>query len=273
LILKKRLKTPSDYVVKAWGIPRRGLPEGAAAISYGPKKLSYRKLDSASRNTPCVKYITVQLPVPGSELPSKAKKEIKKNLFSLKPYNYYTAMSNPKMGLRERAVLQSLKPSLNAIWTLLQSSLKELQNGFRNSGTGYLHASLNKLKSVNKWTINDHLLFRFAHWANGQVKQAKHVLRVLGLEAQDIVEALPSRKRPGRRLDCAQLVVDKLYISGMPFRTLDSPLSRCITLGVPALTTLPLGTYSSASRNGGPEGIHRNVATRVVRTLYGKTSS
>jgi len=270
--VKKGLN-PGNFVVRAWGLPRRGKPDGAISVRYGPSRLSYGRLDAASRHKPCEKLFTVKLLDSRSATLSKADRTLKDDILKLKPDKYYQAMSDPKIGLRTRAVLQSAKQNLNAVWVLLQDSLREIQNGYHNVATGYLHRTLTKVKEKGKWEIYDHLLFRFAQWALREIKRAKHVLSVLGLTAQDVSLALPSRKRPGRRLDCAQLVSDKLYTTGMAFRPMENPLVRRITeLGMPVFTSIPLGLSSCMSRSDGPEGYRRNVGTRVARTLYGKTS-
>lgn len=270
----KKGRSGDDFVVRAWGLPRRGKPEGAISVGYGPGKLPFRKLDAASRREPCEKLIKVELLDPKSASLNKVEREVKKNLLNLRPDRYYHAMSDPKMGLRERAALQSLKPRLNSVWALLQDSLREIHNGYRNTATGYVYKILNKLSGKRKWAVSDHLLHRFTRWVIGEIKRAKRVLLILGLTAQEVALALPSRKRSGRRLDCAQLVSDKLYTTGMAFRHWENPIARRITeLGIPALTPVPLGLGSSMSRNDGPEGFHRNIGARVAQSLFGKTST
>jgi len=243
-------------------------------VVYGSCKLPFGKLDRAARDKPGMKHIRVTLLDPKGGSLSKGERTLKKNLLKLTPDSYYREMSNPKFGLRERAVLQSLKPRLNSVWATLQESLRELQNGWNNVATGYLYRDLNQIKARVKWTVTDHLLYRFVQWTIGQVNDAKHHLRTFGLSAQEITMALPSRKQSNRRIDCAQLVNDKLYTTGMAFRPMTSSWVRRITeQGIPALTPISLELGSSVPRSGGPEGIRRKTGARVASLIGWKTST
>jgi len=250
LILKKGRKCPHHFVVKAWGLPRRGKPDGVVHSTYRVylssrdnkpagnanilptanssryplkppvkvAKLPFRKLAPASQGQATMKFMAVSLPRLDRPGIGKADSKLKKNLLKLHPTEYFGKMSDPKFGIRERAALQWLKGDLNVVWDTLSSALKELRIGTKNLSTANLYRMLFGLKAKDKWAVRDHLLTRFVRWAILEVKSAKRVLRALGLTRQEIFLGTPRIKQRDRRSLGALLVNDGKYTTGAEFR-------------------------------------------------------
>jgi len=207
-LILKRGKTLDNFVVKSYGLPRKGKPAGAVEVLYGEKKLPFRKLPRATRDKPMMRFIKVKLPGPGSVPVTKGDRKTVKKLHSLHPTEYYSAMSEPERDLPVRAAMQSMKQKLNVVWDLLSASLSEMRLGFRVTAASSLHRVKHCLHVKDKWTIYDHLLSRFVQWAIDQIATAKRLLVIFGLSAQDIRLASPRDKQKDRRSFGAQLVID-----------------------------------------------------------------
>jgi len=211
---KKELVRRSDLIeVKSFGLPLRRRPDGAVKVLHGPDKVSYRHLvrQKATLSVPVVKFITVKVSEPdtsppwtisskrkvvrGVTAPPKEERTLKKKLLELKPWEYLKASSDPKFGLRERAFLKSLKHQFYNLWNLMEDALKEVRTGRPRKAKRCLNSILRIRKEFPEWSLGDHLVYRYAQWAMGQVVSATQVLRALGISSQDIREALPLARR------------------------------------------------------------------------------
>jgi hypothetical protein len=248
LILKKG-RSLGHFVVKAWGLPRRGKPEGAVKVLYGPDQLSFGELSPSSKGKPTKKFLFVPIAETAKgSVPSKKEREVKKILLRLKPWNYFEASSNPKLRLDARAVLQSVKPTLLCVKCVLDESLTEIRRGDRSFGFKALHRIRQCLVRQNMWTLRDHILNRYTRWAIGVVKSALRVLRALGITCQDLRNPLLKnygKQAYGSHRPARLFVCDKEYTTG-------DNMSPQIA-GLPALTSIPSGWSSKGPKTFVPK--------------------
>jgi hypothetical protein len=170
-------------------------------------------------------------------------KKARKDLMRLRPVEYLHAASNPKFGLVTRAVLQSMKDQFMSCFDLMHAAQNELKSGQPCTAQRALHSLRHRLKGkVRQWSIYDHLISRFVHWAIRQVKLTASALRNLGLTAQDLRYALPKRnvRHTSQREDCRLFVVDVEFTTG-------APIAEFPNWGEPASIPAPLGQGSRLS--------------------------
>jgi len=148
---------------------------------------------------------------------TKSEKSTKKKLLNLRPWEYFEASSNPKIGLPVRAVLQSLKAPLCYTHELLQDTLQESRSGLRPYGMKALLRLKYYFKECSDRSLREHLLTRYVHWAIGQAKSAKRVLLALGFTSQDLRDPLLRNYVRGRNgLRTTNLFIrDKEYTTGV----------------------------------------------------------
>jgi len=190
----KRPLGPLNYVVRSWGLPQSGKPDGAKSIGFGRYKTPYVCLTHAEREEPMMRSIRVPVvdtlqrnPQNGEKtIRTKSEKLVRKKLLAVKPFEYFERMSDPNFGLRERAALQFFKPRFVATHNLLESGLKELRTGANPTGIGALYRSKQCLHDIRNKSLSDILLIRYTQWAIGLAKSAKRVLRALGLSAREL---------------------------------------------------------------------------------------
>jgi len=173
--------------VKSFGFPSKRNPDGAKEVVYGPERLLFEELESSKKTQPVMRYMTV--PILDSKIRNpvgKAHRSVKKKLLNLKPWEYLSRSSDPKFGLRERAVLQSLKPRIAQVVQLKEESLKEIRTGSKANGLRSLHRVLQCINRWRGWTLCDHLMYRMVLWAIRELTRAKLVLGALGLTNLDL---------------------------------------------------------------------------------------
>lgn len=170
------------------------------AIGHGTAKLPYGKLKPALRAKPCEKLIKVELLDPKGKTLSKVERKLKSSALQLKPYEYHKASSDPGTGLRLRALLKYVKPSLDSVWNLLDESLKARRLGLADTARLQLFKIKHCLKEKRVWAVSDHLVYRFTHWAIGQIHCAIRTLDAIGLSPIDIqLSSNAGRKGKSRR--------------------------------------------------------------------------
>jgi len=186
---------------------------GAVDIVYGQDKSPLGKLPRAKRKVPVMRFITVEMPDPGIEVPTPLlvkpraeRNKMRRKLLSIDPWQYARESSNPLQRLDVRAVLQSVKGHLTLLNGLMEESLKAVRHGSGWFPYQKLLAFKRRLKARRSWSLSDHLLYRYAHWAIGTVISAKRVLHSLGLtnpdlrDPRNLVEKQGYGETPGSRV-------------------------------------------------------------------------
>jgi len=160
---------------------------GAIEVLYGTEKVSFSELCSKEKTAPTMRFIVVNLSnaKDGHSL-TLSDRYIKKKLLNLRPWEYFRASSDPTFRVDCRAVLQSLKPSFYAIKALMDSSLREIREGSKPFGFRCLKRMKALLMRRFKWSLKDHLIFRYVRWAIGELEHGIHTLDILGLSRQDL---------------------------------------------------------------------------------------
>jgi len=187
-------------MIRSWGVPLKGTPRGAVEVLYGTKQLAYSELFvdldtgddiAVDLKQPVMKIITVKIPkesLPGQ--PAKpADRKAKKYLLKLKPFEYFEKGSDPKVGLKSRAVLQSLRRPMCSAHQLKEEGLSLLRNGLYSKAIRHFHFLLLCIKKRKRWSLSDHLLTRYINWCILELKRAKLVLKAIGLDTDMLREA------------------------------------------------------------------------------------
>lgn len=225
-------------MVRGWGLPQRVKPEGAVKILYGSERLTFRKMQRrGTLDDPCMKFMHVPILDPKDPKCTSLKlaKKTKKKLLSLEADEYFAASSNPKIELPVRAVLQAVKPKIHPVSCLLDESLIAIRRGDKPHGLKALHRVRQWCREKKKWSIFDHLVYRYARWAIGEAKCAVRTLHNLGITCEDLRHPLTASqyengvKRKDRWPDRRLFVSDKEYFTGTLGAT---------DHGVPALTLI-----------------------------------
>lgn len=151
-----------------------------------------------------------------SEPLTKSQRLTRKNLLRVKPWDYLKESSNPHRRLPERVVLQTLKLQFVRVTDLKDDALKERREGYPAYGEKLLHRLKHSLKRLKRWRLSHHLLYRFILWMISELKQAKLVLRALGLTAEDLKDPR-LRRVPFRAVGNAKRPV--LFTKGEEYNT------------------------------------------------------
>jgi len=181
-------------------------------VTHGPEQLSYRELSSSERKLATMRSIVVDLPTADHSVLPTSNKELKKKLLKLKPSEYFERSSDPKTDLRIRAVLQFLRQKMYYIHILCESSVKRMTHGQKPFGFRMLHRLKQCFKRRDKWSLYDHLLYRYTLWGIDRVVLTKSRLEAIGLDSDDLCNPLiKDYTRLGPLRPTSLFVKDKEY--------------------------------------------------------------
>jgi len=122
----------------------------------------------------------------GKEKISIPKKD-KDYLYSLKPWNYFQASSNPLNGLKTRAVLKTVELATVSMRQLRLQALDAMHRGDDYQGIlKTLTKVVSKTNGFKRFDLRSHLIIRYAKFSISEIMFASQTLHTFGLSPNDM---------------------------------------------------------------------------------------